>query len=170
MKLIQTLTLSSTQTLIEFTSIPQDGTDLVALYSLRGANNANEGTVFLRVNGSTSNMSRRDLSGNGSSVASSANADSFVGQIPAVNATSNTFGNQIIYIPNYTSTTAKSYSVDTVEENNATLSNTRIIAGLINVTSAITSLGFSEGNGMIAGSTISLYKITKGSDGIVTTS
>jgi hypothetical protein len=61
--------------------------------------------------------------------------------------------------------------VDTVSENNATAAFQRIIAGLNNSTAAITSINFfpSSGN-FVAGSTISLYGITKGSDGIVTTS
>jgi hypothetical protein len=46
-----------------------------------------------------------------------------------------------------------------------------LTAGLWNDTTAITSLTLVPAAGsFIAGSTVSLYKVTKGSDGIVTTS
>jgi hypothetical protein len=63
-------------------------------------------------------------------------------------------------------------SVDAVNENNATSAQQEIRAWLWSETSAITSLTISAigANQMVAGTTISLYKITKGSDGIVTTS
>ena len=77
-----------------------------------------------------------------------------------------------MYIPNYTGSTNKSISVDSVTENNATNNLMNIQAGLWSNTAAITSILFTSdtAGGFLAGSTISLYKITKGSDGIVTTS
>ena len=172
MKLIESKTLATAAASIEFTSIPQDGTDLVILTSLRSAQTGVEHVeVFIAFNGSTSNFSARQLFGSGSSTGSSTPARQ-VGLLPGVNATSNTFNNGIIYIPNYTGSSHKSYSVDSVSESNATLAYQNILAGLWSDTSAITSLAITNtsGNNFVAGSTISLYKITKGSDGIVTTS
>ena len=170
MKLIESKTLGTAAASIEFTSIPQTFTDLVALVSGRhSAANAADYAV-LSLNGSTSNFSSRFLQGDGSS-ASSTTLARFVGNIPGASATSDTFGNISLYIPNYAGSTNKSYSTDAVTENNATFSYQTIIAGLWSDTSAITSMTFTmNGGNFVIGSTISLYGITKGSDGIVTTS
>jgi len=169
MELIETKTLGTAAASIEFTSIPQDGTDLVVLISAR-ATTSSETRIAL--NGSTANLTRRDLRGNGSTVATGSASDNFIGEMGNAGYTANTFGSMNLYIANYTGATNKSLSVETVNENNATTANQRIQAGLWSDTAAITSLTISAGGGdtMVVGSTVSLYKITKGSDGIVTTS
>jgi hypothetical protein len=166
MKLIETKTLLSAAASIEFTSIPQDGTDLFVLVSARG----DGGVFYVRPNGSSSNLQGRRLQGSGSAV--SEGADSNVDFIINVSTdTSNTFGNATLYIPNYSGNANKTISSDSVNENNATQAFQRLHSGLWSDTAAITSLGFTLLSGNLAiGSTISLYKITKGSDGIVTTS
>jgi hypothetical protein len=87
-------------------------------------------------------------------------------------STSNTFSNLSVYIPNYTGSTAKGVSIDSVTENNGTNAFQVIAAHLTNSTSAVTSIGFfsTTSSSFLTGTTISLYGITKGSDGIVTTS
>ena len=172
MQLIETKTLAVDTASISFTSIPQDGTDLFVFLSLRSTPTADPAGSYyiIAINGGGTSTSTRYLQGTGSSVASATLAN-LAGIASANSGTSNTFANDSVYIPNYTSSNAKSYSVDSVTENNATGAYQILVAGLWNVTSAITSLAFttSAGNFMI-GSTVSLYKITKGSDGIVTTS
>jgi hypothetical protein len=171
-QLIETKTLGTAAASIEFTSIPQDGTDLAILVSARSARSDVDDNTRLSLNGSTSNFTSRWLYGNGSA-ASSGTETNYAGQVSAANATSNTFGNNLIYIPNYTSTNAKSFSVDSVMENNGTFSVQVLIAGLWNPSPnvAITSLSIAGGNGnLVTGSTISLYKITKGSSGGVVVS
>jgi hypothetical protein len=170
MTLIETKTLGTAAASIEFTSIPQDGTDLVAVCSLRASDTGPWASIQL--NGSTANFSRRALEGYGSSVASNSRTDGLNTQVQnPSNYTSNTFSSGTIYIPNYTGSTAKSFSVDTVAENNATDTVTVISAHLWNNTAAITSLAIVAQVGqLVAGSTISLYKITKGTDGIVVVS
>ena len=126
--------------------------------------------VLLNVypNGSTSNLSFRFLRGNGSN-ATSEGLTRF--PLPAATSTSNTFGNGSVYFPNYAGATNKSFSVDAVTENNSTEAFQAIKAGLWSDTTAISSLTFTVASGdLVIGTTISLYKITKGSDGIVTTS
>jgi hypothetical protein len=172
MKLIESKTLGADAASIEFTSIPQDGTDLVILFS--GRDSVDSVEFRLRFNGDTgSNYTTRRLFGSGSAAASDSSSTtyfSFYG-VAASAYTSNTFGNSSIYIPNYTGSTNKSISADTVTENNATGSYQMITAGLWNSTAAITSLLLLPPSGdLVAGSIASLYKITKGSDGIVTTS
>jgi hypothetical protein len=174
MKLIESKTLASAAASIEFTSIPQTFTDLVLLVSLRIDVPGPEFS-WLRINGLTSNYSTRFLQGTGSSVASGADpagtSYTWFGSIPGTAATSNTFSNAILYFPNYAGSTVKSWSVDSVMENNGTTSYQSISAHTNTTTNAITSILIdTDGGNFIAGSTISLYGITKGSDGIVTTS
>ena len=170
MKLIESKTLVSAQSSIEFTSIPQDGTDLVVLISTRVETAFTDDAVSITLNSSTSNRSRRSLVGRGSTVAIFSSSDGIVGSTTGNTATSNTFGSMQIYLPNYTSSLAKSASTDSVSENNDTRAIQEMNAFLWNDTSAITSLKIDAPSNLMAGSTISLYKITKGSDGIVTTS
>jgi hypothetical protein len=171
-KLIQTITLTSAQASIEFTSIPQTFTDLVVLASVRSdyASRINLGISF---NGVTTNLSWRRLNGSGSGV-SSGNGTGVIVTNQDVNGTSvtaNTFNNYGAYIPNYTSSASKSVSIDSVGEANATESYQVLTAGLWSSTAAINSIQFVTvpAANFIAGSTMSLYGITKGSDGIVTT-
>jgi hypothetical protein len=169
MILIESKTLGTAAASIEFTSIPQDGTDLVLYASLRDDQNSAL-AFYISFNSSTSNFSARYLYGNGSTVSSGNDLPRYLGTTRD-NSTANTFTSTNIYIPNYSSSTSKSYSSDNVTENNNTTADQSIVAGLWSDTSAITSLAISPAAGnWRAGSTISLYKITKGSDGIVTTS
>jgi hypothetical protein len=165
MQLIETKTLASAAASIEFTSIPQDGTDLYVLVSLRHATTTTD--LYLTFNtGGT--YSVRYLLGNGASASSAAQSNSQVGLVTTV---SNTFTSTSIYVPNYTSSNAKSFSSDDVTENNGTTAYQSIWAGLWTGTDAITTLKLAPQSGNLAAdSTISLYKVTKGSDGIVTTS
>jgi hypothetical protein len=171
MKLIESKTLGTAQASIEFTSIPQDGTDLVVLVSPRSLRASVFDDLLIEFNSSTSNLSSRWLQGTGSSAGSDSSASAIEMIINADTATSNTFGSVQIYIPNYTSSAAKSVSAESLGETNATTIYMRLVAGLWNNTAAITSLKVYPRNANFATNTVaSLYKITKGSDGIVTTS
>jgi hypothetical protein len=165
--LIETKTLLSAAASIEFTSIPQDGTDLFLLASLRANNGGIPNDTFFAFNGSS--PTGRLIYGTGGVAGSSA---AVLAISNGGGATSNTFSNISLYIPNYTSSSNKSFSVDSAMENNASESYQNIAAGLWSNTAAITSVRFTADASAlyVIGSTISLYKITKGSDGIVTTS
>ena len=167
MTLIETQTLASAAASIEFTSIPQDATDL--LIKISGRTSGAAAAILIAFNGSTSSFSARILLGVGASAVTYTNARE-AGTFNGAGDTSNTFGNTDVYIPNYTGSTNKSYSADSVTENDGTSAYQSIVAGLWSNTDAITSLAISGSSNLEAGSTISLYKITKGSDGIVTTS
>jgi hypothetical protein len=170
MKLIESKTLGTAAASIEFTSIPQTFTDLVVMTSLRSV--ADEGLALISFNGSTSNFSERFLRGNGSTV-DSAFFDSggfarIFGTSGQSSQTSNTFSNGSLYIPNYTGSTNKSVSSDSVNENNATGALQTLVALLWSNSAAITSLAITSNSGDLAiGSTISLYGILKGSGGVV---
>lgn len=154
MQLIETIELASAAASIEFTSIPQDGTDLLLVFSLRDS----AASANLEVN-STDATAFRLLYGTGSGTGS-VSGTAVNPYIVASTATANTFGSGQVYFANYTSSSAKSASIETVQENNATSSN----QGLYAVTfgsSAITSVRFvSNGTGFVQYSTASLYKIT----------
>lgn len=170
MQAIGFVELTAAQAAIEFTSIPQDGTDLYVLVSAREAT-TNNLAIQITFNGLSTNRSSRFLFGTGSSASSASNSE-LVMYVAAQVRTANTFGNGSIYIPNYASTTtAKSVSIDAVEEDNGTSAYQMINAGLWNSTAAITTLRLApSGGNFAAGSTATLYKITRGSDGVTTVS
>ena len=176
MKLIESKTLATAAASIEFTSIPQDGTDLVLVISSRRDGTGSNARADLRVtiNGLSTGYSGRELRGfDSSSVGSTTSSSPYwdMLRMPDNTATANTFGNSVLYFPNYTLSTAKSVSMEGVSENNSSSAYyMSIAAGLQSNTSAITSIAFTNGNTLVAGTSASLYKITKGSDGIVTTS
>jgi hypothetical protein len=176
MKLIESKTLGTAQASIEFTSIPQDGTDLVLVFSCRANVPDNYANTGIRFNGDTaSNYSSRLLFGLGSGTPSSTSTTTTYvafAYSTGTSATASTFGSSAVYIPNYTGSTTKSVSMDSVSENNATTAIQALTAALWTGTAAITSLRLflPGGENLLADSTASLYKITKGSDGIVTTS
>jgi hypothetical protein len=163
--------LSSAQANISFSSIAGSFTDLVILCSLRSTQASSVEQIRLNINSSTSNFTKRFLQGSGSATATYSGSDSQTGYASSGNNTSNTFGNGLIYIPNYAGSTAKIIYADIVTENNATEAFQVIHTGLWNVTNAITSIAISTQNGNLAQySSATLYGITKGSSGGVTVS
>ena len=173
MRLIESKTLTGTQAAIEFASIPSTFTDLVALMSLRTDQAGAESNLTVQFNSSTSGFTQRYLAGGGG--AGVFNGSASTGELTVAvvgnGATANTFSNSQFYIPNYAGSTNKSYSLDGVAENNNSTAWQLIQAGLWSNTAAITNLKFlTVAGSFVAGSTISLYGILKGSDGIVTTS
>jgi hypothetical protein len=172
-KLIETKVLASAAASISFTSIPQTFTDLVMVISTR-SDSANSGFPWqqanLSVNGNTASLTGRQLYGLGNSVASNTYSGSLLADWGQSTATvANTFSNSIVYFPNYTLAINKSISIDAVQESNGTSAAMGIIAGLWSNTAAITSLTLTTGIGnFVATSSISLYGVTSGSDGIVT--
>lgn len=169
MQLIATATAPSAQAALEFTGIAGTFTDLLLVLSVRGSNSAVADELLLTFNNNGSGYSSRELLGNGASPSSnSGSGQAFIPRIwvPLSTATSNTFGSGQIYIPNYSGSTNKSISSDTVSENNATTAYQSIMAGLWANTAAITSIKVNFGSGnVVTGSTASLYGITKGSGG-----
>ena len=163
MQLIETKTLVSTSASVDFTSIPQDGTDLVLLLSLRENGGDTHRAFLFSING-TEVSTHRALVGNGASASS---LTAYIGVTNSSTSTSNTFANCSIYIPNYAvAGVAKSISTDTVSEANATTAFQVISASLTSTTTAVTSLSvIAASTTWQAGTMVSLYKITKGSGG-----
>jgi len=147
--LIASSTLGSAQANISLTSIPSTYTDLCLKFSLRTNGIYVVDNMAITFNNSTSSYSLKRLRGNGSSVASASPSytETAVGTGDA--ATSSTFGNGEIYIPNYAGSTNKSYSVDSVTENNGTEAWQYMTAGLWSNTAAITSVKLVAASGTI---------------------
>jgi hypothetical protein len=144
---------------IEFTSIPGTYTDLAIKLSVRTGFAGVADDMLLTLNGSASGFSNRYIYGNGSSVFSATAYGNLVGNPVGSTATANTFSNIEIYFPNYASSNEKSYSVDSVSENNATAANAFIIAGKNTTVSAITSLSVAGSSNFVEYSTATLYGI-----------
>lgn len=132
---------------IDFIAIPQNYTDLVVKLSLRSNRASTWDNTQIEINSSIANMTSRLLTGNGSTASSGNTTTFYIGDIPAASATSNTFGNQEVYLPNYAGSFNKSGSSDSVAENNATAGFNQLAANLWSQTAAITSLKIYSGNG-----------------------
>jgi hypothetical protein len=171
-QLIETKTLGTAAASIEFTSIPQDGTDLVFQISARSSTaGTSVEPCLVSFNANTSDYSHRTLNGSGSAATTASGTSRLAFNAPRAGTTANTFGNVSFYVSNYTAASNKNYTTESVTESNSTEAHQTLITGLWSNTSAITSATFTPtANNFESGSTISLYKITKGSDGIVTTS
>jgi hypothetical protein len=145
---------------IDFTSIPQGYTDLCLKLSLRETNASIDGSCFIQFNGSGTVPTVKYLQGNGAGP-TSGTTTSYVAYIDAANDTANTFGNADVYIPNYTSSNYKSYSTDSVAENNAATSYMMFVAGLWSVSSAINQITLtpSSTKSFVQYSTATLYGI-----------
>ena len=128
---------------IGFSSIPATYTDLVIKGSTRLEASDAGVQLVVRFNGNTSNYSRRNIDGNGSTASSnSGSSETYMRFAYAEESvyTANTFNNFELYIPNYASSNNKSTSSDSVVENNATLAYAALHAGLWADSAAITSI------------------------------
>jgi hypothetical protein len=168
MTLISTVTVGAGGTLyINFNSIPQTYTDLMITYSGRSTNSNTLATLGLKFNGSSTGYSGKRLLGNGSATSSANLATSGIdlGLTPAANSTANSFSNIVAYIPNYTASTNKSVSSDSVEEENTTTAFQVLYASLWSNSAAVTSIELGIDANHAQYSTASLYGILKGSGG-----
>jgi hypothetical protein len=164
--LIQTITVGSGGTAeIEFTSIPSTYTDLNLVFSTRDNSSGSSGNnIVIKLNGSASLLDEKAILGTGTSVLPLSNEDSAIIYVYGDTslATSNTFGNTSLYIPNYTSSNFKSISIDGVTENNANAALQFINGALFKSTSAITSITLAAYNfaSFVQYSTADLYGIS----------
>ncbi len=107
-----------------FSSIPSTYTDLCIEISARGTRASIVDAVSFKFNSDTTaaNYKIVNLYGTGSATGSFSGSTYIIenGWISGATATANTFGSTTLYAPNYTSSNAKSFSVDSASENNAT--------------------------------------------------
>lgn len=166
LQLIETITVGSGGAAsIEFTSIPQDGVDLVLVLSVRQNDAGSDfgGSVRLKLNESATGYYNKELKGNGSSVFTSTDTNTtrmYFGMTPGALQTANTFSNGSFYFSNYTSSQPKSVSIDYVGENNASTAQQGIIAALWDNSSAITEIQLEASFNLAQYTTASLYIVS----------
>lgn len=166
MELVQTIELGSNVTSLEFTNIPNDGSDIKILISARdtGAN----ATLEMTFNNVTANYKGQRMRGNGSSVTSTywSAASGMYFDYPSSSAGTSNRGSAEIYITDPSRTGSafgnKVVSINTITEKDSTVSYQGMYAWRAGDTSlknsAITSIKFT--NNIFSGSTFTLYKIT----------
>ena len=145
---------------IEFTSIPATYTDLLIKISAR--NTSSGDWLGVSFNGSTSNFNSRRIFGYVGGVLSLNNANG-LDVISNNNSgdTANTFDNAEMYISNYASSNNKSFSADSVAENNTSSAYLTLTAGLWSQSAAITSITLTPNtNNLAQYSTAYLYGIS----------
>lgn len=166
MELISTVTVGAGgASSINFNSIPQTYTDLVLVFHSReyGSDVSFNGVI------ASGQYVRRYLDGNG------ATTSTFAGTTDRLNAVFSYYGWGItetisgsMYIPNYTSSTAKTIMSDSVSAYNGTRAMQQIYAGSWSGTDPITSIKLDLGGGVVnfnQHTTASLYGIRSGSGG-----
>lgn len=163
-KLIQTVNVTgaSGATSIDFTSIPQTYTDLQLIVSGRAT--TDNPTLYTYFNNDTTaaNYSFSSLGGDGASPSGTSASQAWFMRITPSSATALSFSNGMLYIPNYTGSTVKSVSVDSVTENNSTTAYAALHVGLWNSAAAITSIKLDPfGTDFAQFSSASLYGINK---------
>ena len=128
---------------ITFSNIPQTGKDLLLLLSMRSSYAGVSAIAGIRLNAVSSSYNVRELVGTNNTAYSSSSSDDSQFNRIVVNgnsATSNTFSNTSIFIPNYAGSTAKSLSAEAAAETNAATGELRLVAGANTTVPAITSL------------------------------
>lgn len=147
---------------IDFQNIPDVYTDLLVKLSGQANNSASSSySIRLKFNNNAANYSFRYIRGSGSAVISANTISTtyiYLGEIPST-FISNTFGNLEIYIPNYTTSNAKSVSGDGVTEQNATNAWATITAGLWDNSSVINRVTLFSSENLAQYSTATLYGI-----------
>lgn len=141
---------------IDFTAIPGTYTDLIIMTSLRSTGNS---VVRITFNSTGTTYAEKVLQGDGGT-ASSFNETNFAGHTVPSTHTASTFDNKTIYIPNYAGSAAKTFSIDSVSENNSSTAYANLIAGSWNGTGAITSISLTASN-LAEFSSATLYGISK---------
>lgn len=169
MTLVQTVTVGSGgASNITFSDIPQTATDVMVLISAKSASTGGEAsnTLYVRLNGATTNYYRRYFQGNGSSASSVSMTSALeIGYLSG--SSSDGWVTAGFYIPNYTGSEYKLLSADLVSEHITTTAYQTLTAARWENTSAITSisLNIEAGSNYAQNSVASLYTITKGSGG-----
>lgn len=145
---IETITVGSGgASSIDFTSIPSTYTDLLLKLSSRAATGgAVDVLIQFNTDSTSGNYSQRQLQGSGSGVGSGTGNQQSATSDGSTD-TASTFANSEIYITNYAGSTYKSFSTDTVTENNATTAYATLRAGLWSSTAAINAVKLTHNGG-----------------------
>jgi len=151
---------------VTFSSIPQTGADLILMVTGRSGDSTTS-PFYVEFNGVTTGYTYLTFKTTGSTEQSSSGTTGYIGNLVPSTYTIGTFCNTQTLIPAYTGSLGKTWSSDSVQENNATASDVLSIAGNSTLTAAITSLRvFAGGTTVFHSATIiSLYMVTAGTGG-----
>lgn len=170
---IATITATGTSSTMDFTGFVNTYTDLIIKVNVRSQRTGPlQDNVLLRFNslGGT-NYSYQVIYSDGSAAQGdlgSSVAYILAGYAPSASTTANTFSNGEIYISDYADTTHnKTVKTNLVGENDGVTAYMGFSAGEFLSTNAITSISLltSSGSNWVAGSTATLYGVTKASIG-----
>ena len=133
--------------------------DLKIVLSVRTNRAAGVDDTVISFNTSSAAFTNRYLLGDGASTSSGTN--SYYILTNGATSTASTFSNHEVYIPNYTGSNYKSFSVSSVSEDNNASAYNLLTAGLWSQTAAITSISLAPtyGTGFDTNSTFYLYGI-----------
>jgi len=157
--------VSTPQTSVTFSSIPQNYTDLLIYVSARSNRASGADNITMSLNGSTSNVTWKLIYTDGTNIATASGTNNSFVYVTGANATSNSFGNSKIYIPNYNSSTnPKIINMDGAAANNSTSDSWGGIDAVLwnpATQAAITSIGFGvyNGTGYLTNSAFTIYGI-----------
>ena len=147
---------------IDFTSIPSTYTDLKLVASTRGSAVQPNDDITLKFNTSAANFTYRIIQGTGSAAAGYNGSTARGGPTDGNTANSNTFGSFEMYISNYAGSYNKSFSIETVQENNISTAYAELGADLWSQTAAINAISLLAAGGLfLQYSTATLYGISK---------
>ena len=161
-ELIASYTASGSVSSIDFSSIPSTYTDLCLKLSSRAATGgAVDVLIQFNTDSTSGNYSQRQIQGAGSGTPGSGTGNQQSATSDGSSDTASTFANSEIYIPNYAGSTAKSFSTDSVTENNGTTAYATLRAGLWSGTAAINAIKLTHNGGVsfATNSTAYLYGV-----------
>ena len=155
--LLDRIELNASAASVTFDNIPQTGyTDLKIVMSAKDSRSGfaiNSASIAFNTGGT---YSGRQLNAYNLTTVASSTGSSW--SVPSPVNTANVFSNAEIYIPNYTSSSAKSFSIDNAVEGNSSYNALDLVAGLWSGTAAITTITITSNSAsFISGSTFSLY-------------
>jgi hypothetical protein len=162
--LLGKVTLNADTASVTFSSLPTTGyTDLKLVYSTRVSAGGVAHTDYIKFNNSSSNFKHRNLQSAGSGVpATNTDTNGIVSLNNGPTSTASTFSSAELYISNYRSSAYKSFTVDSITENNATTAYIQPLAGLWSNVSPITEINIDSDSGnYVAGTEFCLYGLAE---------
>lgn len=162
---------------VSFTSIPQDGTDLIVSIAARASNAVATPVLLTFDNGVNSPATYRTLKVIGTTISSTSNSAGSSFAVAAANTPGNALSNTTVYIYNYSIFTGsvRNYFGSMDSGISTTVNESRNLVGMEavswNTSSGFFTIRVSNPTGnLIEGSVISIYSLTRNYDGITTVS